>query len=145
MTEQKHGLYRRSVQAENISAVGWLLCSTRDINCAALRASVEKRLGNKFEAGCRYKMTSLGVRGAVLKENQIKAIHVECDTEVHFDVKVALSKIYASEKNDDHPNGMRMRLVPEINSMISPATKQNVSHLRTRQDNFQQKVERCVT
>ena len=32
MTEHKHGLYRRSVQAENTSPVGWLLCSTRDIN-----------------------------------------------------------------------------------------------------------------
>ena len=58
---------------------------------------------------------------------------------------MALSKIHASEKNDDHPNGVRMQLVPEINSMISPATKQSVSRLRTRQDTFQQKVERCVT
>ena len=108
MKEQQHGLHRRSIQAENISAVGWLLCSTKDINCAALQASIEKRPGNKYEVGCCFKMTSPGRRGAALKENQIKAIHVECDTAVHFDVKVALSKICASAKNNDHPNGMRI-------------------------------------
>ena len=90
-------------------------------------------------------MISLGRRGAVPKENQIKVIDIECDTSVHFDVKVALSRIYASAKNDDYPNGIRLRLVPEINSMISPETRQNVSRLRVRQDNFQKKIERCVT
>jgi len=145
MQKEQHGLYRRSVQAENISGVGWLLYSTRDIDCAALQSAIEKRLGNKYEVGCRFKMISLGRRGAVPKENQIKAIHIECDTSVHFDVKVALSKIYASAKNEDYPNGIRLRLVPEINSMISPETRQNVSRLRVRQDNFQKKIERCVT
>ena len=145
MKNQQHGLYRRSVQAENISGVGWLLYSTKEINCAALQAAIEKRLGNKFEVGCRFKMISLGRRGAVPKENQIKAIHIECDTAVLFDVKVALSKIYASAKNDDYPNGIRLRLVPEINSMISPETRQNVSRLRVRQDNFQKQIERCVS
>ena len=90
-------------------------------------------------------MISLGRWGAAPKENQIKAIHVACNTVAHFDVKVALSKIHVSAKNDDDPNGTRMQLVPDINSMISPDTCQNVSRLRTRQDNFQQKIERCVT
>ena len=120
MKKEQHGLYRRSVQAENISGVGWLLYSTRDIDCAALQSAIEKRLGNTYEVGCRFKMISLGRRGAVPKENQIKVIDIECDTSVHFDVKVALSRIYASAKNDDYPNGIRLRLVPEINSMISP-------------------------
>ena len=91
-------MYRRLVQAENISGVGWLLYSTGDINCAALQSAIEKRLRYKYEAGCRFKMNSLGCRGAVPKANQIKAIHIERNTSVHFNVKVALSKIYASAK-----------------------------------------------
>ena len=110
MKKEQYGLYRRSVQAENISGEGWLLCSTRDINCAALQSTIKKRLGNKEQVGCRYKMIYLGRRGAAPKENQIKAIHIECDTSIHFDVKVALSKIYASAKKDDYPNGIRFRL-----------------------------------
>jgi hypothetical protein len=51
---QQFGLYQRSVQAENISVIGWLLYSTRDINCAALQRSLEKRFKGKFEVGCRY-------------------------------------------------------------------------------------------
>jgi hypothetical protein len=119
---QQFGLYQRSVQAENISVIGWLLYSTRDINCIALQRSLEKRFKDKFEVGCRYRMISLGRRGAVPKDQQVKAIHIECDSEIQFELKVALSKIYASAKNDDYPNGIRMRLVPEINSMISPDT-----------------------
>jgi hypothetical protein len=145
MQNQQFGLYPRSVQAENISGVGWLLYSTKEVNCTALKDAIEKRLGNKYEIGCRFKMISLGVRGAVAKENQVKAIHIECDSADQFDVKVALSKIYASEKNDDYPNGIRLRLVPEINSMIAPDTRQSVSRLRARQDNFQKKVATCIS
>jgi hypothetical protein len=138
---QNFGMYPRSVQAENISGIGWLLYSTKEVDCAALQSAIEKKLGNKFEAGCRYKMISLGRRGPVPKENQVKeAIHIECDSACQFDVKVALSRIYASAKNDDYPNGIRMRLVPEINSMVSPDIRQNVTRLRARQDNFQKQI-----
>jgi hypothetical protein len=55
-------------------------------------------------------MISLGRRAAVPKENQGKAIHIECDSVYQFDVKVALSRIYASAKNEeDYPHGVRMR------------------------------------
>ena len=47
-------------------------------------------------------------------------------------------------QNDNCPNGIRLHLVPEINSVNSPKTRQNVSCLRVRQDNFQQTIERCV-
>jgi hypothetical protein len=137
---QHFGLYQCSVQAENISVIGWLLYSTWDINCAALQRSLEKHFKGKFEVGCRYRMISLGRRGAVPKDQQVKAIHIECDSGIRFELKAALSKIYASAKNDDYPNGTRMRLVPEINSMISPDTRQNVTRLRARQDNFQQQI-----
>jgi hypothetical protein len=33
-------------------------------------------------------MISLGRRGAVPKDQQIKAIHIECDREVQFELKV---------------------------------------------------------
>jgi hypothetical protein len=85
-------------------------------------------------------MISLGRRGPVPKANQVKAIHIECDSACQFDVKVALSRNCASAKNDDYPNGIRMRLVPEINSMISPDTPQNVTCLRARQGNFQKQI-----
>jgi hypothetical protein len=52
----------------------------------------------------------------------------------------SLSKIYASAKNDDYPNGIGIHLVPEINAMISPETRQNVSRLRAMQDNFKKQV-----
>jgi hypothetical protein len=75
----------------------------------------------------------------------VKAIHVECDSACQFDVKIALSRIYASSKNEDYPNGIRLRLVPEINSMISPETRQNVTRLRARQDNFQKQIGNAIS
>jgi hypothetical protein len=145
MRQHNFGLYPRSVQAENIAVVGWLLYSTRDINRASLQRALEARFKNKFEVGCCYRMISLGKRGAVPKDQQIKAIHIECDREVQFELKVLLSRIYALEKNTDYPNSIRMRLVPEINSMISPDTRQNVTRLRARQDNFQQQIVSAIT
>jgi hypothetical protein len=64
------GMCRRSVQAENISGIGWLLYSTKEVDCAALQSAIEKKLGNKFKAGCRYKMISLGRRGRFLRRTK---------------------------------------------------------------------------
>jgi hypothetical protein len=130
MKSQQYGLYPRSVQAENISVIGWLLYSTCDVNCSALQRSLEKRFDDKFKVGCRYRMISLGRRGAVPKDQQVKAIHLECDSAVQCELKLALSKIYAHS----------YAFSPEINSMISPDTCQNVTRLRSRQDNFQQQI-----
>jgi hypothetical protein len=107
MKSQQYGLYPRSVQAENISVIGWLLYSTHDVNCSALQRSLEKRFNIKFEVGrCRYHMISRGRRGSVPKDQQVKAIHLECDIAVQYELKLALSKMYASTKNQDYPNGI---------------------------------------
>jgi hypothetical protein len=82
---QQFGLYQGSVQAKNISVIGWLLYSTGDINCAALQRSLEKCFEGKFEVGCRYRMLSLGRHSAVPKYQQVKAIHVEWDSEIQFE------------------------------------------------------------
>jgi hypothetical protein len=83
---------------------------------------------------------SLGKRGAVPKEQRVNAIHIECDSEVQFELKILLSKIHALDKNDDHPNGIRMRLVPKMNSLMSPETRQNVTRLCNCQGNFQKQT-----
>jgi hypothetical protein len=69
-------------------------------------------------------MISLGVRGSVPKDQQVKAIHIECDSEVQFELEIGLNQIYTSEKNEDYPNGIQIHLVPELNAMISPETRQ---------------------
>jgi hypothetical protein len=145
MRDQQYDLYRRSVQAENISIIGWLLYSTRSVNCASLQLALEKRFDNKYEVGCRYRMISLGKKGGIPRDQQVRAIHIECDSSIQQDLKLALSKIYPSVKNVDYPNGVGMRLVPEMNAMISPETRQNVTRLRVRQDNFQQQVMSAIT
>jgi hypothetical protein len=58
--QQNFDLYPRSVQAENIAVMGWLLYSTRYINCASLQRALEACFKNKFEVGCRYRIVSLG-------------------------------------------------------------------------------------
>jgi hypothetical protein len=58
MKDQQYGLYPRSVQAETISVLGWLLYSTRQVNCASLQQALEKRFKNKYEVGCRCLMIS---------------------------------------------------------------------------------------
>jgi hypothetical protein len=115
------------------------------VNCASLQSALERRFKQHFEVGCRYQMISLGRQGAIPKDEQVKAIHIECDSAAQFELKAALSKIYASAKNEEYPNGIRMCLIPEINSMISPATRQNISHLKARQANFQAQIMSAIS
>jgi hypothetical protein len=68
---QNFGMHPRSVQAENISGSSRLLCSAKEVDCAALQSAIEKKLGNKFEVGCRCKMISLGRR--VQSQRKIKS------------------------------------------------------------------------
>ncbi len=134
LKQQQFGLYPRSVQAENISGVGWLLYSTKEVACDSLQSAISKQLGDRFEIGCRYKMISLGRRGPVPKDNQVKAIHVECDSACHFDVKIDLSRTDAPSKNEAYPTGLRLLLVSGSSSMISPATRQQRTRLPPRHD-----------
>lgn len=90
-------------------------------------------------------MISLGHRGSVPVDERVRAIHVECSKEDHLEVKVALARIYCSDKNEDYSNGVQMRLVPEMNVMISPETRQNCNHLRARRSNFAEKVDTTLT
>lgn len=73
-------------------------------------------------AGCHYQMISLGRGGGgalVLKDQQVRAIHIECDREVQFELKVLLSCIHTSEKNMEYIINL-MRDTPKCHTYVSP-------------------------
>jgi hypothetical protein len=80
-------MYPRSIHG-NIAGIGWLY-STLSYQLYILANCLEKRFDGKFEVGCRYCMISLGTRGAIPKDQQIKAIHIECDSEIQYELKNA--------------------------------------------------------
>jgi len=132
-----HGLYERALQAENTVTVGWLLYSTRSMDLPSLTEAIAAS-DPALEVGLRWRLISLGRQGAIPVEHQVRAIHVEVDKTKLAVIKSRLYRIYGSNSNGPFPNGIKLRLVPEITPQMGPTSRAKVDRLRNRQHNFVQ-------
>jgi len=57
--EHKHGLWARSLQAEETKVLGWLLNSTREMDLNNLQAAL-LAIDPALEVGLRWRLISLG-------------------------------------------------------------------------------------
>ena len=57
---QKHGLWARSLQAEDTIVIGWLLNSLREIDLVALQSAIQA-VHPDLEVGLRWRLISLGL------------------------------------------------------------------------------------
>ena len=60
LKDEGHGLFTRTLQAENIVDVGWFVYSTWEMEAESLAAVISDHI--KIEVGLRWKMISLGIR-----------------------------------------------------------------------------------
>jgi len=88
--------------------------------------------------GLRWKMINMGTQGQVKESDQVRALHIYVD---EMDVRMAkplLSALYPSRPGDDHtfPLHIRMRLVPEMDSVLNLKGRKNVDKLQACQNNW---------
>jgi hypothetical protein len=132
LRDHNHGLWARALQAQETVVVGWLLNSTREMDLVSLQAAM-LATDPRLEVGLRWRLITLGQAGAIPVQQQVRAIHVEIDKLKVSEIKPILYRIYGP-----FPNGVRMRLVPEITPLMGPNLRAKADRLRNRQANFVQ-------
>ena len=144
LREQQHGLWERSIQAEDTTVIGWLLNSLREMDLTILQEALHS-MDPVFEVGLRWRLISLGCSGPIPEEQWVRAVHIEVDKTKVEVIKPILYRIYGHDSVGPFPNGIKMRLVPEITPLMGPASRAKADKLRNRQANFVQYCMKAVS
>jgi len=133
----KFGLWKSSLQSEKPVSLGWLLFSTPTMDVEVLQGEITQRIAS-IPVGLRWKMISLGTQGSVPIEQQVKALHLEVDELDAALAKPRLMEVYTSKPEPGHffPLGIRMRLVPELDSILNTKGRANAERLRACQNTW---------
>jgi len=134
MKEQTAGIFLRRLQAEKTAIVGWALYCTRQMDIDALTASIKQDLD--IDVGICWRMISTGKRGKIPEGQQIKALHFEVPWKGHSEATKKLHAIYSSNNITDYPLQLKLRLVPEICTMVNKNAEAKADRLRLRQAAF---------
>jgi len=128
------GLWEATIQTESPVLVGWLLFSTNSTNTEILKKEISKFIDD-IPVGLCWKMISLGTQGKIPKENQVHALHVYVDEMDTAAAKLRLTALYEGNASIGHmfPLHIRMRLVPEIDSVLNTQGRQKIDKLRACQ------------
>ena len=136
LKDEGHGLFTRTLQAENLVDVGWFVYSTWEMEADALAAAISNSI--KIEVGLRWKMVSLGVRNSIPAEQQVRALHVEVAVENRMAAQKALLAVYGRKNTGNYPNGIRLRFALPIGAAYNLHTKAKLETLRSRQQLWSQ-------
>ena len=144
LREQQHGLWERSIQAEDTTVIGWLLNSLREMDLSALQEALFA-MDPQLEVGLRWRLISLGRSGPIPEEQRVRAVHIEVDKTKVEAIKPILYRIYGHDSVGPFPSGIKMRLVPEITPLMGLASRAKADKLRNRQANFVQYCMKAVS
>ena len=136
LKEEGHGLFTRTLQAENLVDVGWFVYSTWEMEADALSAAISDFI--KIEVGLRWKMISLGTRERIPAEQQVRALHVEVAVENRMVAQKALLAVYGRQNTGSYPNGIRLRFALPLGAAYNLNTKAKLEKLRSRQQLWNQ-------
>jgi len=133
----KFGLWKSSLQSEKPTSLGWLLFSANTMDIEVLRGEISLRIAS-IPVGLRWKMISMGTQGMVPKEQQVKALHLYVDELDAALAKPRLMDVYTSKPPQGHtfPLHIRMRLVPEIDTILNAKGRANAERLRACQNTW---------
>ena len=142
LQSRKARIFNKTIQAESISQMGWLLYSYGSLDIPVLAKAISEQIG--ATVGLRYKFINTATYESD-KDRRKKwmAVHVEADT---LDLKKAhrgLKQLYGVASTS-FPLGIRMRLVAEFREVKgNPANSGKHNRLRVRQSNFLSMIEGC--
>jgi len=143
LSDNQMGLWRRSIDAEQVTEIGWLLYSTRQQD--------EKRLASllseltKEKIGARWKVIHSSTNMPLVKDPsgekpaEVRAIPLECEAVALTYAKHKVAHLYQFLAKD-FPHGMKMHPIPPIKTIISQARRENYGLVIVRQATFSQKI-----
>jgi hypothetical protein len=111
LMEAQCGLFRRTLQAEKTTTIGWAYMSTKHIYKQILAAAITETL--QVPVGLQWRVVTTGAGfNNVAEEDKVRAIHFEVeDCDVAY-AKRELGEIYHHKRTDGFPLGMKFRFMP---------------------------------
>jgi len=133
--KEKFRIWQSALQSEKPTSVGWLLFSTPLMDIDILKAAITTAIDG-VPVSLWWKMILLGTQGTVPEDQKIKALYVYVDKLDVPRAKPLLLQLYASKTAEDHefPLGIRMWLVPEIDTILNTKGRKNAEKLCTCQN-----------
>jgi len=133
----KFGLWQSTLQTEKPTSAGWLLFSTQSMDIEILCGKISNAIAG-IPIGLRWKMIGMGAQGSIPKDQQVKALHILVDELDMPRAKPLLMGLYSNKLEAGHtfPLGIRMRLVPEIETVLNMKGRANVERLRACQNTW---------
>jgi len=142
--DNRMGLWQWSIEAEQVTELGWLLYSTRQQDEKQLAHLLSRLTGEKI--GTRWRSirasTSLHWKGADPdrpKLADVRANHLKCDTRVTQAAKHKIAQLYGANCSS-FPDGTKMRLIPTILAIIFQESKERFGLVVVKQATFLSKV-----
>jgi len=137
MQNKQYGLWKVYLQSENPSSLGWLLFSMQSMDVELLKDAISDLIKN-ITIRLHLKMISHSSKGAIPKEQQVKALRVlvnELDVPM---AKLLIMALYTNNPTAYHqfPLHIRMRLVPNMDAVLSTKGRQNIDKLQACQNTW---------
>jgi len=122
-----------TIRATHLPQLATFLSS--DYGCELLKDAILDQIEN-IPVRLHWKTISHGSQGAILKDQQVKALHVLVDELDVQMVKPLIMALYTSKPDVDHkfPLHIWMRLVPEMDAVLNTKGQQNVDKLHACQN-----------
>lgn len=127
-------IWRRPVQSEKTILVGWALYSTINMSRELLAAQLSKLFN--IEIGLRWRIISTGKAGRLEKDEQIRAFHFEVAKQDRRKATRGLFALYSLDSTTPPPLGIAFRIVPIVESLMSPTAREDAAKARLRQKGF---------
>ena len=135
-------MFNKTIQAESITQMGWLLYSYSNLDTKALADAISNQIGTRV--GLRYKYINTD-KYEPDREQRRKwmAIHIEADSDDSKKATRGLKELY-SMSSTTFPLGIRMRLISEYRDVKGNSTNSKKhTRLRIRQANFAHMLHGC--
>ena len=143
LKDEGHGLFTRSIQAENLVDVGWFVYSSWEMEAESLASAISNHI--QIEIGLRWKMISLGTRNKIPVEQQVRALHIEVSVENRLAAQKALLAVYGRHNSGTYPNGIRLKFALPIGAAYNLNTRAKLEKLRFRQQLWSQTYQKGQT
>ena len=125
-------LFRKTIQAEEVSVLGWFLYGIKEINTKTLADAIYST-DNQTEVGLRQMRIRTQVGG---KASSIRAMGIECDATKEDLVKRQLIRLYNS-KSTSWPLGVKLRYMRDPRFLCGSMAVVKSKHLLGRHERFQ--------
>jgi hypothetical protein len=121
LRDNRMGLWQHSIDAEQVTELGWLLYSSRQQDEKRVAKMLSRCTSEKIGARWRLIRTSTNIRRnkgpPTQKAPEVHALHQECDSNVSQYVKHKIARLYSSTTTN-FLDRTKMRMIPPISTII---------------------------